>query len=108
MTEEKRLRMASLLMKGLSVDKLSELTTLLLEERYEWHQQQLKILNIPVVRLSFSDEKFRELFNELINAGRDMQIRDNLGNSYMSEEMYFKDVKARYSNEAQRSVHGAF
>jgi len=52
MTEEKRLRMASLLMKGLSVDKLSELTTLLLEERYEWHQQQLKILNIPVVNVS--------------------------------------------------------
>ena len=71
----------------------------------EWYnsdevQEQVKILNKPVVRLSFSDEKFRELFNEPINAGRDMQIRDNLGNSYMSEEMYFKDVKARYSNEA--------
>ena len=57
-------------------------------------------LHIADVRLSFTDEKFRELFNELINAGRDMQTRDNLGNSYMSEDMYFKDVKARYSNEA--------
>ena len=55
---------------------------------------------IQNVRLSFSDEKFRELFNELINAGRDMQIRDKLGNIYMCEDMYFKDVKARYSNEA--------
>ena len=59
-----------------------------------------KLLVLFGVRLSFTDEKFRELFNELINAGRDMQIRDNLGNSYMSEDMYFKDVKARYSNDA--------
>ena len=66
----------------------------------EYHKRKLKLLGIANVRISFSDEKFRELFNELINAGRDMQTRDNLGNSYMSEDMYFKDVKARYSNEA--------
>ena len=59
-----------------------------------------KALHIGGVRLSFTDEKFRELFNELIRAGRYMQTRDNLGNSYMSEEMYFNDVKDRYSNEA--------
>jgi hypothetical protein len=50
-------------------------------------------------KFKISDEKFRELFNELINAGRDMQIRDNLGNSYISEDMYYKDIKKRYLNE---------
>jgi len=49
MLETKRLRMAALLMQGLSIDELNELTTLLLEERQEWHTQQLEIFNIPVV-----------------------------------------------------------
>ena len=72
-----------------------------MSKKYEQTSVEVdKALHIGNVRLSFTDKKFRELFNELISAGRDMQTRDNLGNSYMSEEMYFNDVKNRYSNEA--------
>ena len=70
-----------------------------MQDEVDYSLEAVKNLGIADVRLSFTDEKFRELFNELVSAGRDMQIRDNLGNSYMSEDMYFKDVKARYSNE---------
>ena len=42
------------------------------------------------------EQMFEKLFYELINAGRDMALRDSLGNAYLSEELYLKDVKARY------------
>jgi hypothetical protein len=40
--------------------------------------------------------EFRKLFDELIYAGRDMQDRNRLGNSYMPIEMYYEDVCERY------------
>jgi len=43
-------------------------------------------------------KELRELFNELINAGRDMERRDRLQQPYISEEMYFVDIKRRYLN----------
>jgi hypothetical protein len=41
---------------------------------------------------------FRQLFNELINAGRDMRDRDRLGLFYLPEDEYFENVVKRYSN----------
>ena len=41
---------------------------------------------------------FRQLFNELINAGRDMRDRDRLGLYYLPEDEYFENVVKRYSN----------
>lgn len=43
-----------------------------------------------------SEEKLRKLFDELINAGRDMERRDRLQQSYLSEDFYFIDIKRRY------------
>jgi len=41
---------------------------------------------------------FRQLFDELINAGRDMRDRDRLGLYYLTEDEYFENVVKRYSN----------
>ena len=41
---------------------------------------------------------FRQLFDELINAGRDMRDRDRLGLYYLPEDEYFENVVKRYSN----------
>ena len=53
MEEEKRLRLAALLLQGLTVDEAQELTTLLIEEREEWYvkkQNEVKNLTISDVR----------------------------------------------------------
>lgn len=41
---------------------------------------------------------FRQLFDELLNAGRDMRDRDRLGLYYLPEDEYFENVVKRYSN----------
>lgn len=40
--------------------------------------------------------EFRKLFDELINAGRDMADRDKLGLYYLHEDEYFDVVKKKY------------
>ena len=46
MTEEKRTKLAVLLMKGLVIDEYNELTALLIEEREEWHKAEVKNLGL--------------------------------------------------------------
>ena len=41
---------------------------------------------------------FRQLFDELLNAGRDMRDRDRLGLYYLPEDEYFENVVKRYLN----------
>ena len=41
-------------------------------------------------------EVLRMFFNELIQAGRDMNNRDYMGQSYLAEELYFKDFEVRF------------
>lgn len=49
MIQEKRMRLAVLLLQGLTIDEFAELTTLLKEERQEWFDKEVKKLNLPVV-----------------------------------------------------------
>ena len=52
-------------------------------------------LNKGAVMLSLP--LFRKLFDELLNAGRDMRDRDRLGLYYLPEDEYFENVVKRYS-----------
>jgi len=52
-------------------------------------QQGAVMLSLPL---------FRKLFDELLNAGRDMRDRDRLGLYYLPEDEYFENVVKRYSN----------
>ena len=49
MERVKQERFAVLLLKGLTIDEASELTSLIKEERLEWHKQEVKKLIIPNV-----------------------------------------------------------
>lgn len=40
---------------------------------------------------------FRSLFDELLNAGRDMNDRDRMGLYYLPADEYFSDVLKRYT-----------
>ena len=54
MEQEKRLRYAELLLRGLTVDEAAELTKLIIEERDEHYElKQVKKLNIDDVSNSF-------------------------------------------------------
>ena len=52
--------------------------------------------NLSKVVLSLNYEKAKELFNELINAGRDMERRDNLNQPYINGKEYLQNVINRY------------
>jgi len=57
----------------------------------------MKMKNEVIIKIRIEGEDdFDKLFHELINAGRDMAIRDKMGNYYLSENLYLKDVKSRY------------
>ena len=55
--------------------------------------------NVSKVVLSLNYEKAKELFNELINAGRDMERRDNLNQPYINEKEYLQNVINRYKHQ---------
>jgi hypothetical protein len=55
---------------------------------------ELCILSSVVLSLNYN--KAKELFNELINAGRDMERRDNLNQPYISGDEYLHNVLDRY------------
>ena len=52
-------------------------------------QQGAFMLSLPL---------FRQLFDELLNAGRDMRDRDRLELYYLPKDEYFENVVKRYSN----------
>tara|TARA_B100000768_G_C11210520_1_gene345803 strand:+ start:894 stop:1073 length:180 start_codon:yes stop_codon:yes gene_type:complete len=54
--------------------------------------------NVSKVVLSLNYEKAKELFNELINAGRDMERRDNLNQPYINGKEYLQNVINRYKH----------
>lgn len=58
------------------------------------HEQEQLFLSRVVLSLNYS--KAKELFNELINAGRDMERRDNLNQPYVSGDEYLHNVLDRY------------
>ena len=55
--------------------------------------------NVSKVVLSLNYEKAKELFNELINAGRDMERRDNLNQPYINGKEYLQNVINRYKHQ---------
>ena len=55
--------------------------------------------NLSKVVLSLNYEKAKELFNELINAGRDMERRDNLNQPYINGKEYLQNVINRYKHQ---------
>jgi|LakMenEpi03Aug12_release.lakeMendotaPanAssembly.Ray.scaffolds.fasta_scaffold4197795_1 hypothetical protein len=65
-------------------------------EEQNLNEPQKPQLNIGTVMLSLP--LFRQLFDELLNAGRDMRDRDRLGLYYLPEDEYFENVVKRYSN----------
>jgi len=58
------------------------------------HEQEQLFLSSVVLSLNYN--KAKELFNELINAGRDMERRDNLNQPYISGDEYLHNVLDRY------------
>jgi len=58
------------------------------------HEQEQLFLSSVVLSLNYN--KAKELFNELINAGRDMERRDNLNQPYKSSDEYLHNVLDRY------------
>ena len=58
------------------------------------HEQEQLFLSRLVLSLNY--DKAKELFNELINAGRDMESRDNLNQPYIRYEDYLHNVLDRY------------
>ena len=54
---------------------------------------------IPGNLVTITDRQLKNLFDELINAGRDMEQRDRLGNHYMPKEEYYQIVRARFFSE---------
>ena len=59
-------------------------------------EARTKLLFLFGVVLSLNYNKAKELFNELINAGRDMERRDNLNQPYISGDEYLHNVLDRY------------
>jgi hypothetical protein len=58
------------------------------------HEQEQLFLSRVVLSLNYDQAK--ELFNELINAGRDMERRDGLNQPYISGDEYLHNVLDRY------------
>jgi len=53
--------------------------------------------NLQQVAVMLSLPLFRQLFDELLNAGSDMRERDRLGLYYLPKDEYFENVVKRYS-----------
>ena len=58
------------------------------------HEQEQLFLSRVVLSLNY--DKAKELFNELINAARDMERRDRLNQPYISDDEYLHNVLDRY------------
>ena len=61
------------------------------------HEQEQLFLSRVVLSLNY--DKAKELFNELINAGRDMERRDSLKLPYISGDEYLQNVLDRYKTK---------
>lgn len=70
MEKIKQERFAVLLLKGLTVDEVSELTDLIKEERLEWHKQEVKKLMLTDV------SNQRELLIAFLDKIKDIRADD--------------------------------
>jgi hypothetical protein len=48
-------------------------------------------------KYTLTEPQFRKLYNDLINAGRDMEQRDALNLYYLPEEAHFDSIKTQFS-----------
>jgi len=67
MEKIKKERFAVLLLKGLTIDEVSELTSLIKEERLEWHKQEVKKLAIHDVSNCAYLKHELEVTDQLLN-----------------------------------------